>query len=118
METRDRIEPTDPLENELARLFAAYREACPDPELSAGFLPRLWQRIEEQQSLTREVKRLTEVLVAAAVALSLVMGVFLSSREPTVSFYSGTYVEVLAANYAPDAPLDPESVLVEQEYPR
>ncbi len=104
------------LEAELARLFAAYREACPDPEPSLDFMPRLWERIEAQRSWTREWKRLTEVLVTAAVALSLVLGIVMTQqREPVASFYTSTYVEVLAANYAQEGPLDPEVIVAEQE---
>lgn len=116
MQTADEGRAKDPLEAELDRLFAAYREACPDPELGAGFMPRLWERIEGQQSWTRDLRRLTELLVTAAAALSILMGVFLSSREPTVSFYTGTYVEILAANYAQEAPVDPAMLPAEQEY--
>jgi len=116
MESISKGRPRDPMEAELDRLFAAYREACPDPEPGAGFMPRLWERIEGQQSWTREFRRFTEVLVTAAAALSLLMGVFLSSREPTVSFYTGTYVEILAANYAQEAPADPAITPAEQEY--
>lgn len=118
METANKDEPVDPREAVLARLFQAYREACPDPEPDASFMPRLWQRIEGQQSLTREFRRLTEVLVTAAAALSLLMGVVLSNREPAVSSYTGTYVEALAANFAPEGPLDPVAVAAEQEYHR
>lgn len=118
MQSRSHDQPPEALERELDRLFAAYREACPDPDPSPNFMPRLWQRIEAQQSWTREMKRLTELLVTAAAALSLLMGVFLSHREPTVSFYSGTYVEFLAANYAQEAPLDPALAPLEQEYNR
>ncbi len=118
MERTDRDQPRDPLEAALDRLFAAYREALPDPEPSADFMPRLWQRIEAQQSLTRDFRRLTEVLVTAAIAVSLVMGVFLVGRQPSVSFYSGTYVEVLAANYAPEGPMETEAWPAELEYHR
>ncbi|MCS7315457.1 MAG: hypothetical protein RMI94_07555 [Bryobacterales bacterium] len=108
-------QPQPALEAELARLFAAYREACPDPEPSLDFMPRLWERIEAQRSWTREWKRLTEVLVTAAVALSVLLAVVMTHREPAVSFYTNTYVEVLAANYAQEGPLDPEVIAAEQD---
>jgi len=108
----------DPREAELERLLAAYREACPDPEPSLDFMPRLWERIEGQRSWAREWRRLTEVLVGAAVALSLLLGVVLARREPPVSFYTSTYVEVLAANYSQEGPLDPEVLAVDQEIPQ
>jgi len=37
------------LETRLDGLFAAYRDACPDPEPSPDFMPRLWARIEGRQ---------------------------------------------------------------------
>jgi len=116
METANGGRPNNPLEAELARLFAVYREACPAPEPGPEFMPRLWERIERQSLVVREFRRLTEILVGAAVALSLLMGVMLSSREPAVSFYTGTYVEILAANYAQEAALDPEAIPAEQGY--
>lgn len=116
-ENRGQHQPA--LEAELARLFAAYREACPDPEPSPDFMPRLWERIEAQRSWTREWRRLTEVLVTAAVALSVFLGVVMTQqREPSVSFYTNTYVEVLAANYAQEGPLDPEVLTADQEFLR
>ncbi|MEK7407429.1 MAG: hypothetical protein AAB225_20320 [Acidobacteriota bacterium] len=92
--------PDAPDDGRLARLFAAYREACPDPEPDPNFMPRLWQRIEAQQFFARDLKRLAQGLVTAAVAVSLLMGVFLTRGETPVSFYTGTYVEILAANQA------------------
>jgi len=118
MEGTEKSQPAGQIEEELSRLFAAYREACPDPEPDPSFMPRLWQRIEAERSWGRELRRLTEVLVAAAAALSLFMGISLSRREAPVSFYTNTYIEVLAANYAPDAPLDAEALAAEQEYNR
>lgn len=107
------------LEAELARLFAAYREACPDPEPSLDFMARLWERIEAQRSWAREWRRLTEVLVSAAVALSILLGVVMTRQtEPSTYLYTNTYVEVLAANYAQEGPLDPEVITAEQEWNR
>ncbi|MGB9604380.1 MAG: hypothetical protein ACP5U2_13905 [Bryobacteraceae bacterium] len=114
----ERGQPGDPLEAELDRLFAAYREACPDPEPSLDFMPRLWERIEAQRAWMREWRRLTGVLVSAAMVLSLVLGVALTRQEPPASFYTSTYVEVLAANYSREAPVDPVALAVEQDYSR
>lgn len=86
----------DPQQDELGGLFRAYREACPDPEPDPNFMARLWQRIDAQQSFARDLRWLTEGLVTAAALLSLLMGIFLVRRESPVSFYSSTYMEVLA----------------------
>ncbi len=93
----------EPHDRELARLFLAYREACPDPEPDVNFIPRLWQRIDAQQSYARDLKRLAQGLVTAAAALSIVMGIFLARWESSVSFYTDTYLEVLAADQEHEA---------------
>jgi hypothetical protein len=36
----------DSSEERLDRLFAEYRESCPDIEAGANFMPLLWKRIE------------------------------------------------------------------------
>ena len=47
------------LDARLDEWFAAYREACPEPEPSAGFMPRLWARIEGRRVIVShpELKR-------------------------------------------------------------
>ena len=36
-------------EQKLDELFAAYRDALPDREPSAGFTPELWRRIDQRR---------------------------------------------------------------------
>ncbi len=36
--------------DKLDALWVEYRNACPDPEAGAGFMPGLWQRIEARRS--------------------------------------------------------------------
>ena len=45
-------------EPKLDELFAAYREALPDREPSAGFTPELWRRIDQRR---RRVSRLDDL---------------------------------------------------------
>jgi anti-sigma-K factor RskA len=106
--------PLDRFEAELTALFAQYREVLPDPEPSANFTPRLWQQIEARRSTTRQVKRLAQGFVTAAAAVSLLIGVFLSlPQKPISSFYSATYLEILAADQGSDDPADVEIVRTE-----
>ena len=82
---------------ELDHLFEQYRKAVPDPEAGANFMPELWRKIEARQSFLLRVKKLTQVFVAAAAAICLLLGIVLqapvSSSGPQVS---GNYADVLA----------------------
>jgi hypothetical protein len=89
---------------ELDHLFLGYRAAVPDPEASVNFMPELWRKIEARQFFLARVKKLTQVFVAAAAAICLLLGIVLqapvSTKGPQVS---GNYVDVLAsANPAED----------------
>ncbi len=83
-------------------LFAAYREASPDPEASAQFMPNLWSKIEARRVDTTSIfRRFAHACVAATIAV-LLLTTFLM---PTTSadddvLYSSTYADVLAADRA------------------
>jgi hypothetical protein len=88
-----------PEDERLDELFRAYHMACEPREVSANFMPELWQRIETVQNATFSFRRIARSFVTAAVALSMVLAIvgFLPER------YSGaynnlTYVEALAAH--------------------
>jgi hypothetical protein len=87
----------------LDALFGAYREACGSPEPDANFMPNLWARIESRQSVTFSFRRMANALTTAAMALSLVLGVYMAIPRSNSSLNSETYVEVLAEATAPDA---------------
>jgi hypothetical protein len=83
---------------QLDHLFEQYRTAVPDPEASANFMPELWRRIEARQFFLVRLKRVTQVFVAAAAAICLLLGIALqvpvaTQQRPMVS---GNYVDVLA----------------------
>lgn len=90
-------EPDSAMEEQLDALFAAYREACPDPEPSSDFMPLLWQRIDSNRSVRYSLKRLAQGFITAAAAAALIMGVSLvvPDTRPTP-----TYLELLAAGNA------------------
>jgi hypothetical protein len=84
-------------DEKLDALFRAYRNACPDPEASANFMPMLWARIESRQTFLFSFRRMANAFVTAAVALSIALGVYMTI--PHASQGSGlttTYVEALA----------------------
>jgi hypothetical protein len=108
--------PLDANDARLAALFASYREACPDPEPSAEFMPRLWQKIDSRQSSLFGLKRLAQGIVTAAAAACLLMGAFLASSPS--AFNAGTYLESLAADQAHENPADVEIVQIASSHER
>lgn len=91
-------------EDRLDALFQAYRNACPDREASANFMPELWQRIEARQSFAFSFRRLANALVPVAVALSLALGIYAYSPRHTSNYAPQTYIEALAEANPVDTP--------------
>jgi len=87
----------------LDALFRAYRDACPTPEPSANFMPNLWQRIESRQNFTFSFQRMAKAFVTAAVAVSILLGVYMSIPRSNSS-YSQSYLEALADANTLDTP--------------
>jgi hypothetical protein len=84
----------------LGTLLREYRDACPDPETGAGFMPGLWQRIEARRMANLTIfRRLAQACVAATIALTIVMGVVLIPRLERLPVYSASYIDVLAADH-------------------
>jgi hypothetical protein len=86
--------------DKLDALWAEYRDACPDPEASPQFMPKLWRRIEERRTATTSMfRRLARICVTATVALTIVLGVVLIPLvQDSPVFNISTYVDVLAAD--------------------
>jgi hypothetical protein len=112
------IDPSD-IENQrlnekLDALFAAYREACPAPDLGPDFMPLLWQQIEARRTFANTFQRWAQVLVTAAAAVCLLLGILsTTSRSRPSAIYSSTYIETLAAENPPDSLSYLETVSVE-----
>jgi len=104
-------------DEQLQALFQEFAQACPDREPSANFMPNLWQQIEARQTSTFSFRRMANALVTAAVALSIMLGVY--EAIPRTNAYTGqSYIEALADANALDAPdivgpvhLDPSAPL-------
>ena len=94
----------DRMKDRLDALWAEYREANPDPEPGPDFMPQLWHKIEARRVETTSVfRRLAQICVMATVALALVMSVVLIPRGSNDElFFSGTYVDILAAEHSND----------------
>jgi len=89
----------DQFNDELNGLFASYKAALPDVEASANFMPELWRRIEGRRSILLRIKKLTQVFLAAAAAISIVFVTMLSVPAFSPSDVRANYVEVLADAY-------------------
>jgi hypothetical protein len=86
--------------SQLDALWKDYRDACPDPEAGAGFMPGLWQRIEARRVANLSIfRRLVQVCVVATLALTVLMGVVLIPRLENALVSNATYVDVLAADH-------------------
>jgi len=100
----------------LDRLFLEYRDACDAPELSANFMPALWQKIEARQSSSWIFKKVSGWFVAVSAAASAVLAIALLST-PAVSggnSYANTYVDALAADHVAEYTLYTEPVHVDK----
>lgn len=84
------------LDRELDGLLASYRDACPAPDATPEFMPKLWARIDARQSSFGFLKRWTEGFVAAAAAACL-MAVLLqvAPDDSKSAVYQSTYLEAL-----------------------
>jgi len=98
-------------EKELDALFRAYREACPDPDASANFMPELWRRIEERQRSVFFLGRWARAFVTAAAVLSMAMAAYLYIPHGHSSLFSAeSYVDVLAGHAQDGADLTEPAV--------
>jgi hypothetical protein len=99
----------------LDRLFLEYREACEPPDLSANFMPALWQKIEARQSSFWAFRKISGWFVAASAAASAVLALaLLTTPSVSPSLTADTYVEALAADHIAEYTLYTEPVHVEK----
>jgi hypothetical protein len=101
------MERQDPAEGDyrLEELFLAYREACPDTDGRANFMPEIWAGIEARESSTNWFGRVAKALVTAAVAASVILGMLMSSTNRSNEFFNATFVDALQADHV--ATLEP-----------
>lgn len=89
-------------ERDLNHLFAAYKDALPEVQPSAQFMPQLWDRIDGQQSWRSQLWRWANSLAAAAAMASLFMAMLQMLPRTSPSFYAATYLETLANQHDTD----------------
>jgi|ERR1051326_4637060 hypothetical protein len=85
-------------------LLRAYRAACPDRDASANFMPELWQRIEARQTFTFSFRRMANGFVTAALALTVVLAIFMALPQKSSSTYPVSYLQALADSSTLDTP--------------
>src|SRR5579863_5599802 len=101
----------------LDQLFLEYRDACEAPELSPGFMPALWQKIEARQSTSWVFKKVSGWFVAASAAATAVLALVLLSMPSMPggsNGYAANYVDALAADHLAEYTLYTEPVHVEK----
>ena len=99
----------------LDQLFAEYRQACDAPELSVGFMPGLWQKIEARQSTSWVFNKISGWFVAASAAATAVLALALLTMPSMPSgLPAATYVDALAADHITDYTLYTEPIHVDK----
>lgn len=73
-------------------LLVNYREACPQPEGTMGFVPNLWRRIESHRLFLRRAKGWTSAYVLTAAAVCLILVILLSLQAGPLH---QAYVDIL-----------------------
>ena len=92
-------------------LLAEYKRSMCDPDVSANFSPMMWKKIEARKAMTFSFERLAQKFVTVALALCMMMGLFLVTPMSQTSALT-TYIEALAEEhdvlaYSDVTPLDP-----------
>jgi hypothetical protein len=89
---------------QLDALFRAYRVACEPKDVSANFMPELWQKIDTVQNAAFSFRRIAKTFVTVAAGLTLILLGFETLPFRQVSpVFSATYVEALADHTDIDA---------------
>ena len=96
---------------EVEGVFHAYREALPDFEGSPEFMPKLWERIESQRTVTYSFRRIANGFVTVSAALCMMFAAALwVPPSHTASSTPNTYVEVLADDTTDDGGADATAI--------
>lgn len=98
-------------ESTLRGLFESYRDACPEVEPDALFMPRLWQRIDARQSFGSIFTRLTRMLAAASAAVCLLLLVLNLVSAPNASVSDESYTDALLAEHSIEQTYYTEAIL-------
>jgi hypothetical protein len=89
----------------LDALFVAFRQACPDRDASANFMPGLWQKIDARKRVSFSLGRMASAFVTAALAFSLMIGMYMA-RPGNTSYFAQNYVEALNEDHGAEQTAD------------
>lgn len=89
-------------EQRLNGLLSAYRDACPAPEPSAGFMPAVWQRIEARRGVAYSFQRLSRMILAASGAMCLLLAGLNYLPAHSWTTPNPTYTDALVADQVPE----------------
>jgi hypothetical protein len=83
-------------DRELDDLFQKYRNSCPEIEASAGFMPKLWEKIENRRGFWFAFQGLARTAMTASTALCLLLLIlnFIAAPQSRLT----TYADALAAD--------------------
>ncbi len=89
------------MDDKLDGLWAEYRSAFPDPEPSADFMPKLWEKIEARRVDPISVFRhFAKICLMGTAALVLIFAISISRLK--VDPVASNYVDALDAEHASD----------------
>lgn len=88
-------------DSRLDGLFEAYRDACPEVEPRAQFMPELWQKIEARRSFWFVFQRDARAMVTASAALCLLLLAlnFIGINASNSHIFATTYTDALMADH-------------------
>ena len=89
----------DNSETELDNLFRSYREACPDIEPGAQFMPSIWHKIESRQNFVSVFERFGKAFATASAALCLVLVLLNLVSAPMARNLAPSYADALMADH-------------------
>jgi hypothetical protein len=87
-------------DSRLDKLFEVYRDACPEVEPGAHFMPAVWQRIEARRSFWFVFQREARTFVTASAALCLLLLVLNFIGVTNTHIFASTYADALMADHS------------------
>src|SRR5438270_8667088 len=84
-------------DRELDDLFLRYRTSCPEVEGGAGFMPKLWEKIESRRSFWFAFQGLARTAMTASTVVCLLLLILNFVAAPQIQL--PTYADALAADH-------------------
>lgn len=87
-------------EQQLDKLFNAYRQACPEVDASANFMPNLWAKIEARRKAETWIWRWANAFASVAAVVVLLLGLALYKQAGPMP--QRAYIEKLTDEISED----------------